>query len=287
MTKSATSARPKKPTTPERPEVSATSGPIKIIFFGNGPLADAALSTLEPHFDIIFHARTRDDLATVRSLKQKHPEAFGVLASYGVLIKSDLLDLFEPTGILNLHPSLLPLYRGPSPIETAILRGDTTFGISVMKLAPAMDAGPLYYQTTLDHLPLDKAAIYHALAEAGADWLVQNLPNLPTPVAQNDQNATYTAKITKEMGHINPATETAEEILQKIIAFQGFPKVKYAFYGQNSAILAAHILEQSETAPLTLTGSDGQILAIDLLQPDGRRPMDAKSFLNGYKNNAK
>ena len=128
----------------------------KIIFFGNGPLAEATFTTLEPHFDIIFHAKTREDLKTAEELKTTHPEAHGVLASYGVIIPKSTLKLFEPEGILNLHPSLLPLYRGPSPIESAILAGDTDFSVSIMKLAPAMDAGPIYFQTTLKNLPLNK-----------------------------------------------------------------------------------------------------------------------------------
>ena len=113
----------------------------KIIFFGNGPLAEAALEVLKKHFEVIFHARTKEDLAQVIELKREFPEAHGVLASFGVMIKSDVLEVFEPEGILNIHPSLLPKYRGASPIESAILAGDTEFSVSIMKLAKAMDAG--------------------------------------------------------------------------------------------------------------------------------------------------
>ncbi len=254
----------------------------QIIFLGNGPLAEAAEAVLEPQFELIFHARTKADLATVKQLKITHPAAHAILASYGQLIKPDLLDLFEPEGILNIHPSLLPKYRGSSPIETAILNGDREFGVSVMKLTAGMDAGPIYYQTALSGLPFDKAAIYRALAETGARWLVANLHNLPAPTPQNDQDATYTTKITKDMAKIDPSIESAEQILRKIVAFQGFPKVRFVFYGQICLILAAHLLKQGDTAPITLTASDGQILAIDRLQPEGKRPMDAKSFLNGY-----
>ena len=85
------------------------------------------------------------------------------------------------------------------------------------------------------------------------------------------------------MGILQPETESAEEIFRKIVAFQGFPKAKYAFYGKNCAILAAHRLKKGETAVLPLKCADGQILSIDSLQPDGKKPMDAKSFINGYK----
>ena len=126
----------------------------KIIFFGNGPLAEHALRVLEKKFEVVFHAKERADLETVKKLKVSHKELHGVLASFGVMIKSDVLELFEPEGILNIHPSLLPLYRGATPIESAILNGDTEFSVSVMKLVSAMDAGPIYYQTTLKGLPM-------------------------------------------------------------------------------------------------------------------------------------
>ncbi|MBQ5812224.1 hypothetical protein IIW29_01450, partial [Candidatus Saccharibacteria bacterium] len=77
----------------------------KILFFGNGLLAEATLAVLSEQCEVIFHARTRDDLAEVCRLKREFPEAYGVLASFGVLIPSEVLEVFEPEGILNVHPS--------------------------------------------------------------------------------------------------------------------------------------------------------------------------------------
>ncbi|MBQ2643647.1 methionyl-tRNA formyltransferase [Candidatus Saccharibacteria bacterium] len=254
----------------------------RIIFFGNGPLAEAALRVLEQHFEVVFHAHTKEDLMQACEIKRKTPEAHGVLASFGVLIKADVLELFEPEGILNIHPSLLPKYRGPSPIESAILDGNNDFSVSVMKLAKAMDAGPVFYQTTLTSLPLEKTVIYKELAEAGARWICENIDDLPTPMPQDEAKATFCRKLDKSMGILHPEKEVAEEVYRKIVAFQGFPKAKYVFYGKNCAILAAHILQPDETAILPLTCANGQILSIDKLQPDGKKPMDAKSFINGY-----
>ena len=255
----------------------------KIIFFGNGALAEYALAVLERECQIIFHARRKEDLEEACRLKREYPEAHGVLASFGVLIRSEVLELFEPEGILNIHPSLLPLYRGASPIESAILAGDDDFSVSVMKLAKAMDAGPIYFQTTLKDLPLCKKDIYKALAETGAEWIVKNLKNLPKPVLQDDSEATFCGKMDKSMSKLTPETDTADQTLRKIVAYQGYPKPKYAFFGQNCIILSAHALKTGEKAALTLKCADGQILAIDRLQPEGRKPMDAKAFLNGYK----
>lgn len=255
----------------------------KIIFFGNGPLADFALEVFKPAANIISHAKTRDDLETVKELKKQHSEALGVLASFGVLIKQDVLDLFEPEGILNIHPSLLPLYRGASPIESAILNGDTDFSVSVMKLVRAMDAGPIYHQETLKNLPLDKTEIYKALATAGATWLRDHLNNLPTPQPQDDTRATFTTKLDKSMSFLTPNIDSANQTLRKIVAYQNFPKPKYNFYNQDVIILSAHITptcpDQGKT--LSIKCADNNYVVVDKLQPLSRKPMDTKSFLNG------
>ena len=255
----------------------------KVGFCGNGPLADYALEVIERDCEVIFHARSREDLEEVCRIKNEVPEAYGILASFGVMIPEKVLELFEPEGILNIHPSLLPLYRGASPIESAILNGDTEFSVSVMKLVKAMDAGPIYYQTTLSDLPLCKDDIYKALAETGANWICKNLMNLSEPVLQDNSKATYCGKLDKSMSLLTPETDTAEVTFRKIVAFQGYPKPKYSFYGIKCIILEAHILSKSEAAALSIPCADGGVVAIDRLQPEGKKPMDAKSFINGYK----
>ncbi|MBR2587140.1 hypothetical protein IKE71_02070 [Candidatus Saccharibacteria bacterium] len=269
----------------------------KIIFFGNGPLADTTLKVLEQSTELLFHARTKEDLETVKSLKREHPDALGILASFGVLIKEDVLSLFEPEGILNLHPSLLPKYRGASPIESAILAGDSDFSVSIMKLVKKMDAGPIYHQETCESLPLDKSAIYEALATAGASWLVKNLPTFESFHTSPDQNlfpeyreqvddaATFTQKLDKSMSFLSPETDSAEKTLRKIVAFQGFPKPKYNFFAQDVIILSAHIENSCPDAKksLFIKCADNNFVVIDKLQPLSRKPMDARSFLNGLK----
>lgn len=299
--------------TPSVEPSSSNPETIKVIFFGNGLLADFTKATLTqptsdqaPQIDIIFHARTRDDLTQVAEIKRQNPDAFGILASFGVLIKSDLLELFEPEGILNLHPSLLPEYRGASPIESAILAGDKNFSYSIMKLVKAMDAGPIYHQATLENLPLDKTAIYRALAEAGATWLLHNLTNIrsnqpdgaPTlhlkPTPQDNSKATFTTKLDKSLSLLQPDRYTAPELLRQIVAYQGFPKPKYEFFGKTCIILKARVLRVTDilceaagidgksSSPLMIKCADRNFIVVEELQPEGKKPMDAISFMNGY-----
>ena len=255
----------------------------KVIFLGNGPLAEYALNIIERECQVIFHARRKEDLEEVKRLKLENPDAHAVLASFGVLIPDSVLKQFEPEGILNIHPSLLPLYRGASPIESAILAGDSDFSVSVMKLAKAMDAGPIYFQTTLSGLPLRKNDIYKALAETGAKWVVDNLTNLSEPVLQDDTKATYCGKLDKSMSLLTPEVDTAEKTLRKIVAFQGYPKPKYEFFDTPCIILEAHLKETKEVAELSIPCADGNVVVVNKLQPEGRKVMDAKAFLNGYK----
>lgn len=267
----------------------------KIIFFGNGLLADATLAVLQDNADIIFHAKRPEDLVKATELKQQYPEAFGVLASFGVMIRKPLLDAFEPEGILNLHPSKLPSYRGASPIETAILAGDNNFSYSIMKLAKKMDAGPLYHQETFSNLEINKDLIYQTLASAGAKWIVDNLAQIrqiqPTP--QNDAQATFTQKLDKTMSTLHPEDHSAEEIFRQIVAYQNFPKPKYEFFGKTCIILKAHVVDtmmmvcdpsmiKDVSTPLMIKCNDRNFVAVDVLQPEGKKPMDARSFINGY-----
>ena len=261
----------------------------KFIFFGNGLLAEATLNQLltAKNLELVFHAKTKEDLAEVARLKQENPEIKGILASFGVLIKSDLLELFEPEGILNLHPSLLPLYRGASPIESAILNGDRDFSVSIMKLVKAMDAGPIYYQATLKasdfstNLP-EKSEIYQKLANLGANWLIEHLDSLPKPTLQDDEKATFTTKFDKTDSNLSLSEMSATEALNRIRAFQGFPKSKLQIHGFECIILKAHVETEQSNNPLSFPCRDGNFIVIDQLQPASKKPMDTKSFINGY-----
>lgn len=209
----------------------------------------------------------------------------GVLVSYGKIIPQAIIDLFSP-GIINVHPSLLPKYRGPSPIESAIKNGDAVTGVSIMQLSAKMDAGPVY--TAKEH-PLigteTRPELYHALADIGTNLLLEALPRIingslqPTP--QQEQAASYCQLLQKNDALLDLTTLTAEQAERNIRAYIGFPKSKLTLLNQTVIITKAHTSAQQKT-PLDPVCQDGVYLCIDeLIAPSGRR-MDAQAFLRGY-----
>ena len=222
----------------------------------------------------------------VQALTEKTGEApIGVLVSYGKIIPQSIIDLFSP-GIVNVHPSLLPLYRGPSPVESAILNGDTETGVTIMQLSAAMDAGPLYTQTTVSLNNTEQTPeLEHQLGELGAQDLCRALPAIidgslqPTP--QNEDAATYCQLLKKEDGMLDASRYTAEQAERRVRAFIAFPKTKSTILGQSIIVTKAHVTNTA-TSPLAIECADGAYLAIDeLIGPSGRA-MQASAFLNGY-----
>lgn len=297
---------------------SATTDKPPILFLGNGPLAEAAVATLAKYFTIVFHAHTKADLEPMLELKKERPELPAVLASFGVILRPEVLAPFEPQGIINIHPSLLPKYRGPAPIEAALLNGDTELGVSVMKITAEMDAGPIYYQERLEiGEDVPKAEVYQRLATAGAAWIGKNLYNapalggqdargeqgektlfgLPAPQPQNDRKATFTRMLKKRDGVLHPAEKSALTLAREVRAYAGFPKSKFTFgpeFGDvTCTILRAHAATADAIdASAVVVTADGQLLlacadhsylVIDELQPESRKAMSATAFINGYR----
>lgn len=218
-------------------------------------------------------------------IKRLQPVA-GILVAYGKIIPQSIIDLFTP-GIINVHPSLLPKYRGPSPIESAIANRDHETGVSIMQLDKKMDAGPVYSQITQ---PLNeketKPELYDKLFHDGTALLIKNLPDIinntiiPTP--QNDNNATYCQLLTKENSWIDPERMTAAEADAHVRAHLGFPRSRINIGGRDIIITKSHC-DDIPKSPLDQKFSDGNYLIIDeLIAPSGKT-MTAEDYLRGYK----
>ena len=213
-------------------------------------------------------------------------DTIGVLSSYGRIVPQAIIDLFNP-GIINIHPSLLPLYRGPSPIETAIINGDRQTGVSIMQLTAEMDAGPIYAQEiyTLDGSET-APELYETLSALGGRMLIETLPGiiegnlLPTP-QQND--AVYCYLLKKDDAILNPIDQTAIQAERQVRAYQAFPKTKLSLGSESVIVTKAHVLV-GESSPKDLIAAfkDASYLVIDeLIGPSGKR-MSGQAFKNGY-----
>ncbi len=196
---------------------------------------------------------------------------FFLVASYGKIIPENILDI-STHGTLNIHPSLLPKYRGPSPLETAILAGEKETGVSIMKLDSEMDHGPVLIQEKIsladqkDYLTLRQES-----AEKGAELLVKILPvyleGKILPYPQDHLEATYTHKFSKADGEINLGDDPLTNY-RKYLAFKDWPGV-FFFENKNGKkvrlkITAAHL-------------DDGR-LVIDKVIPEGKREISWKEY---------
>jgi methionyl-tRNA formyltransferase len=225
-----------------------------------------------------------------------------VVAAFGRIFRQQFLDLF-PRGGINLHPSLLPRFRGPSPISAAILAGDTETGVSIQRIALKFDTGDILAQ---ERFPLagteTTATLTEALAERGAELMASVLAAIergtpPVPVVQNDANATYCRTLRKEDGAIL-WEEPAFTIDRKVRAFDPWPRAATSISGESLLLLKSHVYpgtlasEASGGAPGAVLSVDKEhgilvrtgagILAVERLQKQFKKPMDWRSFLNGH-----
>lgn len=196
----------------------------------------------------------------------------GILAAYGEIIKKEVLDLF-PKGILNIHPSLLPKYRGASPIQAAIMAGETQTGVSIIKMDEKVDHGPIISQFKEDIAPTDtsetlRARLFERSAQVLVELIEPYLQDKITPRVQNDKQASFTKTLRKQDGFIELSktpTDTAERFIR---AMQPWP-VAWTLVGKRRLkILRAHI-------------EDGKLVP-DVVQLEGRNPVTWKEFVSAF-----
>lgn len=228
---------------------------------------------------------------------QNTKSEIAVLASFGIIVSQEIIDLF-PKGIINIHPSLLPEYRGPTPGVQAILDGKTETGVSIMLLDNKMDHGPVLKQEKITIAPDDTAdSLYTKAFEQSAHMLATTLPAyieeklLPTP--QDDSKATYTKPLTRESGKIDLNYELGiknyESIARKVRAYYPWPGVWTTLRIKNNDLrikilpLSSH--PEPRVTPIKSGLNRGNLVSGSfpfLLQPEGKKPMSYKDFINGY-----
>lgn len=231
------------------------------------------------------------------SLLRTYNASAAVLVAYGKIIPQSVIDMF-PSGIINIHPSLLPLHRGPTPIESIILSGEEKTGVSLMKLAKEMDAGPVYGQSELK-LTTDetKQELADKLTEIGRSMLIELLPGVLdgsiVALPQDESRATYDKMISKADGLID-WDKSAVQIEREVRAYLNWPKSQTRVGDKDVIITKVSILREEKsgsdpghfnldktTKTITVNTGDGALL-IERLKPAGKREMSAEEFLAGY-----
>ncbi len=301
----------------------------KIVFMGTSEFAVPILNSLSENFDVELVV-TQPDRRAGRGLKLKPPPVklaaealslkisqpnrvseienkikeikpdFIVVCAYGEILPESVLSAakIEP---LNVHASLLPKYRGASPIQSALLNGEKFTGVSVIRMIEKLDAGPIFAQRAVFIEADDNAQTLHdRLSSLGAELITETIKNIvdgkiKNPVPQDEKKATYCRKIKKQDGKID-FSEDAVAIFNKVRAFTPWPSA-YAFMEDGRRLVITKAL------PSEGSGEPGSVikkerdffevacgrdsLKVLRVKPEGKREMSAADFLKGYSGKLK
>ncbi len=218
----------------------------------------------------------------VARIAAEQPDAV-VVCAFGALLKEPLLHDFE---LINVHPSLLPRWRGAAPVERAMMAGDERTGVAIMRVTAGLDSGPVY---AVGEEPIAPDDTYGTLAprleELGSDLLLDVLTRRPEPSDQPEDGVTYAEKITAEDRTIDPDADpvAAERAVRALSPHIG---ARLALDdGQMLGVLSARVAQDAppgtglRTREARLFAGGLELLEI---QPPGKRPMDAASWLRGH-----
>ncbi len=261
------------------------------------PVKDAAIrlgiGVVQPE-TIKNNAEFRDQLLSI------HPDAI-IVVGYGRIIPQWMIDL-PRLGILNLHASLLPRYRGAAPIQWAIANGECVTGVTTMRIDAGLDTGDILMQREIPVALEDTSeTLGPKLASIGAELLIETLRGLENgqvhPVAQDDSQATLAPILKKEDGRMD-FTRTANDLFNRMRGFQPWPGAFTIFKGKTLQVHRAHASQNEVKLPpgriavgriavertrLFVGCGAGTLLELLEVQLEGKRRMTAQEFINGYR----
>lgn len=258
------------------------------------PVKKAANELMIP---VLQPEKIRGNERVMEALKAYNPDII-VVAAYGQIIPKEILEL-PYHGCINIHASLLPRFRGASPIQHAILAGDEKTGITIMQMAEGLDTGDMLFKGEVEIGKMNFEELHDALAKLGADMIVDALKKIEigevNPEKQDDSKSCYASMISKKDGKID-FTQGADVIERKIRAFDPWPSAFCMWGDKNVKIKKAEAIISDVKATETefgkvLSATDegidvacgSGILRIKVLQMPGKRPMAVGDFLRGNK----
>ena len=216
---------------------------------------------------------------------------FIIVVAYGQIIPKKFLSINDLT-FLNIHASLLPRWRGAAPIQRSIMEMDKKTGVSIMKIVPKLDAGPYMMQESISiNLKDNFLSLSKRLSEVGAKLILEALSEFEKKeiifTDQNEKFATYAVKISKKESQID-WDDTAKKIVAKINGLSPYPGVWFKHNGTRIKIIEAEISDYQGKKGEVITndldvGCQDKAIRIKLLQKEGKKILDTKSFLAGYK----
>ncbi|HPU94634.1 MAG TPA: methionyl-tRNA formyltransferase [Candidatus Gracilibacteria bacterium] len=256
-------------------------------------IMEPAIKEIAEKLNLPVIQKDKIDEELIDEIKKNKPD-YIVVVAYGGIIPKALLEF----PCINVHPSLLPRYRGASPIQEALLNGDEDTGVSIMKIDDQLDHGDIYL---VRRYPIEKDDTYETLSQRLAEKSAEILPfalrdiesGILEPIKQSDSKATFCRKIEKEEGLLD-FSKTSEELINQIRALNPWPSTYTKINDKILKILEARSIEleskeKTGTAILIDKNTFGfktqnGILIPTLVQLEGKKPTSAKDFLNGYKN---
>lgn len=240
-------------------------------------------------------SKLRDD-AFLQSIRDLSPD-LGVVAAYGRLLPDALLQI-PRFGMINVHASLLPKYRGAAPVHRAVIAGETETGVSIMRVVRELDAGPVFATA---RMPIDPDAtsveVETALAGIGATLVVDVVDHIAAgravEVPQDHAQATHAAKIAKDESRIDWALPPSA-VHNLIRGLQPWPLVSVWIDGVRYQLHRSRLPREGVGAPpgtivhaererLSIATGDGGVIDVLAIQPEGRRVMSAGEFLRGHR----
>lgn len=248
---------------------------------------------IEENIPVLQPEKPRGDAKFLAAVRKLDPD-ISIVVAYGNLLSKELIDL-PRRGTLNIHASLLPAFRGAAPIQASILAGLTETGVTIMRMVPKLDAGPIVHQLTTPIADDETGGeLTLRLSELGALALVEALALMEANAArereQDESRATYAGKIDRDTTRID-WTRPAAEVARRIRAFDPRPGAWATHRGADVKLYGARAMATLHPAPageITLIESNGMAIAcgdgavqITAIQPSGKRRLTPNELANG------